>query len=257
MRVAFFFLSSFFVCFSHGLFSNVLLRCGDFGPNLVVFFVFWGFDWFRILDIFNPTHCVPKVPELLSQELYCQCHLCDNCHIIFVEPYFIGPVSVIEFPFVVVLPKAYGDKVLSRTTADEWFKRFKEGRESVYDDERSGWSASSRTDKSVEKIRELIRKDRFMSVRLIEDVTDIRKSQVHRILNENLKPRKVCAWFVLHSLSDDQKHTRVLHAQDIILIDDNDAKFLKTIVAGDETWCFQYKSLTDPHLMTRMWKCVR
>ena len=29
----------------------VLLRCGDFGPNLVVFFVFWGFDQFRVLEV--------------------------------------------------------------------------------------------------------------------------------------------------------------------------------------------------------------
>ena len=37
LSFSFFFLSSFFVCFSHGLFSSVVLRCGDFGPNLVVF----------------------------------------------------------------------------------------------------------------------------------------------------------------------------------------------------------------------------
>ena len=58
-----------------------------------------------------------------------------------------------------MLRKAYGDPALSRTTVYEWFKRFKEGRESLDDDERSGRPASSRTDESVEKIRELIRKD--------------------------------------------------------------------------------------------------
>ena len=61
-----------------------------------------------------------------------------------------------------------------------------------------------------------------MSVRLIEDVTGISKSQVFRILNEDLKLRNVCVRFVLHSLSDDQRHARVLHAQDIILTADND-----------------------------------
>ena len=83
-----------------------------------------------------------------------------------------------------------------------------------------------------------------MSVRLIENVTGIRKSQVHRILNENLKLRKVCVRFVPYSLSDDQKHARVLYAQDIILTADKDPDFLKTIVAGDETWCFEYETLT-------------
>ena len=83
-----------------------------------------------------------------------------------------------------------------------------------------------------------------MSVGLIKDVTGISKLQVHRILNENLKLQKVCARFVPHSLSDDQKHARVLHAQDIILSTNNDPNFLKTIVAGDEAKCFQYEPLT-------------
>ena len=52
-----------------------------------------------------------------------------------------------------MLWKAYRDQVLSRTIAKKFFKRFKEGRESLDDDERSGRPASSRTDESVEKIR--------------------------------------------------------------------------------------------------------
>ena len=53
-------------------------------------------------------------------------------------------------------------------------------------------------------------------------------------------------------MSDDQKHARVLHAQDIILTADNDPNFLKTIVAGDETWCFQYELLTKRQ--SAVWK---
>ena len=34
------------------LFSQGFFTC-DFGPNLIVFFVFWGFDFFRDLEIFN------------------------------------------------------------------------------------------------------------------------------------------------------------------------------------------------------------
>ena len=43
------------------------------------------------------------------------------------------------------------DQVLSRTTVYEWFKRFKEGRESLDEDEHSERPASSRTDILVEK----------------------------------------------------------------------------------------------------------
>ena len=151
-----------------------------------------------------------------------------------------------------MLRKAYGDQVLSRTTFYEWFKRFKEGRESLDDDERSGRPVSNRTNESVKKIRELIRKDRCMSVRLIEDITDISKLIVYRILSEDLKLRKICARFVPHTLSDDQKYARVLLAQDIILTYNNDPNFLKTIVAADVTWCFQYEPLTKRQ--SEVWK---
>ena len=50
-----------------------------------------------------------------------------------------------------MLRKAFGDQALSRTTVYEWLKRFKKGRESLDDDERSGRPASRRTDKLVKK----------------------------------------------------------------------------------------------------------
>ena len=89
-------------------------------------------------------------------------------------------------------------------------------------------------------------------MRLIEDVTGISKLQVHRILNEDLKLRKVWARFFPHSFSDEQNHARVLYAQDIILTADDDPNFLKTIVAGDETWFFQYEPLTK--WQSAVWK---
>ena len=46
-RFPFILISSFFVSF-----LKVISTC-DFGTNLIVFFVFWGFDYFRILEIFN------------------------------------------------------------------------------------------------------------------------------------------------------------------------------------------------------------
>jgi len=39
---------------------------------------------------------------------------------------------------VELIQKAYGDVALSRTTIVEWHKRFRESRESLKDDERSG-----------------------------------------------------------------------------------------------------------------------
>jgi len=50
------------------------------------------------------------------------------------------------------LTEAYGDATLSRTTVFKWHKAFKEGRENVKDDPRSGRPISSTNDENVEVV---------------------------------------------------------------------------------------------------------
>ena len=65
-----------------------------------------------------------------------------------------------------------------------------------------------------------------------------------QILVEDLGKRKVASWFVPHALSDDQRHEHVQYAKDIIKIACRNKKFLNSIVAEDETWCFRYDPTT-------------
>ena len=51
-----------------------------------------------------------------------------------------------------LLQKVYGDDMMSRTCLFERHKRFKEGREEVEDDHRSGRPFTSRADKNVEHV---------------------------------------------------------------------------------------------------------
>jgi len=65
------------------------------------------------------------------------------------------------------LTEVYGDATLSRTVVFKWHKAFKEGRENVEADPRSGRPISSTNDQNVEMVRAVIAKDRRMSVRMI------------------------------------------------------------------------------------------
>jgi len=67
------------------------------------------------------------------------------------------------------LQQAYGDAALSRAQVFKWFKAFSEGRESVEDESRSGRPSTSRNDENVVRIRDLVRSDRRLTVRLIVD----------------------------------------------------------------------------------------
>jgi hypothetical protein len=58
-----------------------------------------------------------------------------------------------------ILRETFGEHSLSRTVVFELHSRFKVGRVSAEDDERSGRPTTSKTTENVEKIRELIHED--------------------------------------------------------------------------------------------------
>ena len=91
---------------------------------------------------------------------------------------------------VELIQKAYGDAALSRTTIFEWHKRFREGRESVKEDERSGRPTTSRTDDNIATIDKMIKGDRNVTSRLIADTLGIPKTVVLRILRDDMKKIK-------------------------------------------------------------------
>ena len=68
-----------------------------------------------------------------------------------------------------LLQEVYGNDTMSRTRLFEWHGRFREGREEVEDDHRSGRPSTSRTDENVERVRQKVRSDRRLTVRMIAD----------------------------------------------------------------------------------------
>ncbi|KAJ8957020.1 hypothetical protein NQ318_012192 [Aromia moschata] len=68
---------------------------------------------------------------------------------------------------------------IPHTQIFEWFKRFKEGRETIKDDLRPGWPSTSKTDENFEK------NDRRLSIRGLAEITGIDKDRVRQILHED------------------------------------------------------------------------
>jgi len=73
---------------------------------------------------------------------------------------------------------------------------------------------------------------------MLAESLKISRAVVLRILKENLGKRKLCARFVPHDLTSEQKEDRVISCQDIIAMADADKNFFSKIIMGDETWCF-------------------
>jgi len=139
-----------------------------------------------------------------------------------------------------LMKKVYGKDCLSRTQVYDWFHQFQNGREDIEDQHRSGRPKSGRSEENVEKIRLAIAKCSKISVKTLEENLSIPGTTIFRILTENLGYRKICARFVPHKLTDDQKLQRVEHSKELVRAHRRDPNFIKNIVTGDETWCFQY-----------------
>jgi transposase len=55
-----------------------------------------------------------------------------------------------------MLQTAYGDEALSRSSVFEWFKRFKDGREDLQVDQRSGRPSTSRNADTIANVLEMV-----------------------------------------------------------------------------------------------------
>ena len=102
-----------------------------------------------------------------------------------------------------MLRDVYGDSSMSRTRVFEWHKRFVEGREDVEDDPKSGRPCTSTTDTNIEKVRQLVRSDRCLTIRIIANKLGMAKETVRTILVDTLGMRKVCAKMVPRLLTEE------------------------------------------------------
>ena len=107
-----------------------------------------------------------------------------------------------------LLKTAFGDKCLSRSNVFIRLNRFKNGRESVEDEPRSGRPSTSKTDDNVVKVRNLVRSDRRLTIREMSDELNLSFYAVQSILTEDLNMRRVSAKFIPKLLTDEQKQHR-------------------------------------------------
>ena len=104
-----------------------------------------------------------------------------------------------------MLHTAFRPSCMNWASVFEWHKRFKEGRESVRDDERCGRSKEIRTPELIGQIKNFMDKDSRVSIETISAQFDISVGTVPTIICEELKMWKICAKFVSRVLREDQK----------------------------------------------------
>ena len=146
-----------------------------------------------------------------------------------------------------MLVQVYGEKLWK--SVYEWFKHFREGKETTEDEPRSGRPSTSRTPEIIEKVQQMLAQDRQQTLRLIAEELSISTDTAHTIIHEDLGKQKICSRIVPHKPTDQQKPKRMKTSGDFISMCDQDPLLLENFVMGDETRCYQFNLESKQLLM--------
>ena len=136
-----------------------------------------------------------------------------------------------------MLQTAFGASCMNRASVFQWHKRFKEGRESVRDNERCGRKENDRTPELIGQIKNFMDKDHCVSIETISSQFDVSVRTVHTIIRcEELKMRKICAKFVPRVHREDQKERCCHDSREMVELINSNPAVLDALVTCDESW---------------------
>lgn len=143
-------------------------------------------------------------------------------------------------------------KEFSPSFVYKWHERFRSGRKSIEDDPREG-RPSEVISSIKDNVKDMIQRDRRMTVRTIATELSVSVSTVHEILTKELGMKKVSARWVPKLLSDEERETRVRCSSAFLerYEAEGDA-FLDRIVTTDETWLHYFDPETKAQ--SSIWK---
>ena len=110
----------------------------------------------------------------------------------------------------------YGPQTISMRTVFRWVKAFKAGKSSVEVDTRPGRPKTSVTKANIAAVKNAVEQDARLSVKDIASCTGISKGSLQTILKKRLDLRKVCARWVHHLLTEEQKTQRLKCARELL-----------------------------------------
>lgn len=87
----------------------------------------------------------------------------------------------------------------------KWAAEFKRGCTSLKDDARSGCPKSSTSEEIVQQVHDMVLDDGRIKERVMVEAIGISKGSVHHILTEVVGLKKLCARWMPHLLTIDQK----------------------------------------------------
>ena len=134
-----------------------------------------------------------------------------------------------------MLKEAFGEQALSQARTFEWFKRFKDGRESVEDHKHSGQPSTCTTLEMIAKVHDFILEDRRQTISDVSNDVGLSYRSCQRILVDELNMRQIAAKFVPCFLNSDQRDHQAQVCTELQKAVRHDPNFLSRVITGDES----------------------
>ncbi|XP_004205774.1 histone-lysine N-methyltransferase SETMAR-like [Hydra vulgaris] len=132
----------------------------------------------------------------------------------------------------------YGDLAPKYSTVDKWATLFKDGRESLEDNPRSGHPKTTYTAENIESVQAIIEENPYVTHDLIEALTLINRFTINEIIHNVLKKRKLTSRCIPHELTDQNRKNRVEACKENLALFRNGLWRLCDIVTEDESWFY-------------------
>ena len=133
-------------------------------------------------------------------------------------------------------------ETISVRTVFSWVKAFKAGKFSVEDDTRPGRHKTSVTKANIAAVKVVVEQDARLSVKDIVSCTGISEGSVQTILKKRLDQRKVCARWILHLVTEEQKPQRLICARELLKTYKGcNSRVIYNLLIGDETWVHMFE----------------
>ena len=139
-----------------------------------------------------------------------------------------------------------GKESPSYETVKYWHRQFKCGRTSSEAQTSGGRPQELDMEHYCTAVEDLVRENPRISQQQLATAINLPKSTVQRILTEHLQMRKLCTRWMPKLLTAPQRQDRITCSREnLALYQQSPAKFLTSIVTGDESWVHHFDPLSQ------------
>ena len=136
----------------------------------------------------------------------------------------------------------YGPQTISMPTFFRRVKAFKARKFSVEDDTRPGRSKTSVTKDNIVAVKIVVEQDARLSAKDVVSCTGISEGSKQTTLKMRLDLRKVCARWLPHLLTEEQKTQRLKCARELLKTYKGcNSRVISNLLTGDETWVHMFE----------------